>query len=104
MTYSPHIITMRRVEEVIPDNWRMFGTVIYSDGSKYILWRVYLEPSRYQQQFADISCAEERRQAREKCRELLALPYPPRGLTGGHTTVEGCMQGLISARCGGNAI
>jgi len=37
----------------------MFGTTIFSDGTKYIHWRIHLEPSPYQQQFADISCAEE---------------------------------------------
>jgi len=104
MTYSVPTITMRRVEENIPADWRMFATVIPGDGTKYILWIVHLEPSPYQRQFADISCDEEKRQARDMCKDLLNMPDPPRRLTGGYTSVEKCMQGFLSVRCGGNPI
>jgi hypothetical protein len=38
------------------------------------------------------------------CLDLLALPNPPRSLTGGHTTIDGCAKGFVSARCGGNPV
>jgi len=82
----------------------MVGTVICYDGDKYIIWSVCLEPSPYQQQFADISCAEEWAQAERRCRDLLELPYPPHGLTGGYRNIDKCMKGFVSARCGGNPI
>jgi len=104
MPYSAHIITMRDIKEDIPAEWRMIGTVICYDGDKYIIWRVHLEPSPYQQQFADISCAEEWEQAMNRCKDLFELPHPPRGLTGRHRTVEGCARGFVSMRCGGNAV
>jgi len=104
MPNSIYLPAMRRIEEDIPSTWQMFGTVIFSDGTKYILWRIHLEPSEYQQQFANISCAEERRQAENMCKRWLSLPSPPRALTGGYEDLEGCMKGLVSARCGGNAV
>jgi len=36
--------------------------------------------------------------------ELLSLPNPARGLTGGHTTAMGCAKGFVSERCGGNKV
>lgn len=49
-------------------------------------------------------CEAEWAKAREICSELLKMPAPPRGLTGGHTTVEGCAKGFVSERCGGNQV
>jgi hypothetical protein len=45
-------------------------------------------------------CEEEWAEARRICDKLLKLPNPPKGLTGGHTTVEGCAKGFVSERCG----
>src|SRR5260370_688850 len=41
---------------------------------------------------------------RNYCLECHKTPTPPRGLTGGHTTVEGCAKGFVSQRCGGNRV
>ncbi len=49
-------------------------------------------------------CEEEWAKAREICSQLLDMPNPPRGLTGGHTTIEGCAKGFVSERCGGNRV
>jgi len=104
MPNSIYLPAMRRIEEDIPDTWQMFGTVIFSDGTKYILWRIHLEPSDYQLQFADISCDEEWTYARDTCDKLLNQHNPPRGLTGGYKSLGKCMKGLVSARCGGNPV
>lgn len=37
-------------------------------------------------------CEQEWAEARRICGKLLESPNPPRGLTGGHTTVEGCAK------------
>ena len=47
-------------------------------------------------------CESEWNSAIEYCEELLAMPHPPRGLTGGHTDAMGCAKGFVSERCGGN--
>ena len=49
-------------------------------------------------------CEEEWRKAREFCRQLLLSPNPPLGLTGGHTTLDGCAKGFVSERRGGNPV
>jgi hypothetical protein len=49
-------------------------------------------------------CEQEWQEAMAYCLELLAMPNPPRRLTGGHTTVQGCAKGFVSQRCGGNAV
>ncbi|HEY1944100.1 MAG TPA: hypothetical protein VGH40_18460 [Roseiarcus sp.] len=49
-------------------------------------------------------CEEEWRQARKFGQRLLSTPNPPLGLTGGHTTVDGCAKGFVSQRCGGNPV
>jgi len=104
MTYSTYTVTIRRIEEDVPHSWSMFDCLTFSDGSKYIFWHIHLEPSPHQQQSADISCAEEWRQAEKMCRQLFAQPNPPYGLTGGHGSLNGCMKGFVSARCGGNPV
>ena len=50
----------------------------------------------------DDECEREWEDARRRCRDYLAMPFPPRGLTGGHRGVESCARGLVSMRCGGN--
>jgi RHS repeat-associated protein len=50
------------------------------------------------------NCAQEWAEARAACAVLLAQPNPPRGLTGGYTSVEACARGLVSEACGGNPI
>jgi hypothetical protein len=52
------------------------------------------------------NCAEEWRQAYERCEGLLRLPnfHPDRVLLGGHKTLIGCAKGFVSERCGGNAV
>ena len=35
---------------------------------------------------------------------LLKMPNPPRSLTGGYKTPEGCAKGFVSQRCGGNRV
>jgi RHS repeat-associated protein len=52
----------------------------------------------------DDDCAEEWAMAREMCRDLLSQPNPPRGLTGGYSSIEDCARGLVSEECGGNAV
>jgi hypothetical protein len=49
-------------------------------------------------------CEEEWEDARERCRTLLAMRSPPRGLTGGYHDVESCARGFVSQRCGGNPV
>jgi hypothetical protein len=49
-------------------------------------------------------CEQEWAEARQICSKLLESPNPPRGLTGGHTTVDGCAKGFVSERCGGNRV
>jgi RHS repeat-associated protein len=49
-------------------------------------------------------CDAEWHAARQVCRELLALPNPPRGLTGGYSGIEACARGFVSEECGGNPI
>jgi hypothetical protein len=49
-------------------------------------------------------CDKEWADAIKLCADWLALPTPPRSLTGGHTTIDGCAKGLVSARCGGNPV
>jgi hypothetical protein len=49
-------------------------------------------------------CEEEWRQAREECAQLLSGPNPPRGITGGYTSVEECARSLVSEECGGNPV
>ena len=49
-------------------------------------------------------CEKEWADAIAYCIELLDMPDPQRGLTGGHTTVHGCAKGFVSARCRGNPV
>jgi hypothetical protein len=49
-------------------------------------------------------CEEEWAWALQHCAKLLRMPNPPRSLTGGHTTIEGCAKGFVSERCGGNPV
>jgi hypothetical protein len=49
-------------------------------------------------------CEQEWAEARRICADLLKVPNPPMGLTGGHTTIEGCARGFVSERCGGNQV
>ena len=49
-------------------------------------------------------CEKEWEEAFEICRELLARPHPPRGLTGGHKDLYNCARGLVSEACGGNPV
>lgn len=49
-------------------------------------------------------CEEEWAKARAICIDLLSAPNAPRGLTGGHKTVDGCAKGFVSQRCGGNPV
>jgi RHS repeat-associated protein len=49
-------------------------------------------------------CEKEWEDAYRECRKWLAGPNPPRGPTGGYTTLGDCARGLVSERCGGNAI
>jgi RHS repeat-associated protein len=49
-------------------------------------------------------CKEEWAEARRDCEKELSKPYPNRGFTGGHRSVEDCARGLVSARCGGNGV
>jgi len=49
-------------------------------------------------------CAEEWAFARGHCEDILALPNPPRGLTGGYADVENCARGFVSEACGGNPV
>jgi hypothetical protein len=43
-------------------------------------------------------CDEEWAWARAYCADLLKQPNPPRGLTGGHKTIDGCAKGFVSLR------
>jgi RHS repeat-associated protein len=52
----------------------------------------------------EAECAKEWEEAIRICSELLSRRDPPRGLTGGHTTVLGCAKGFVSEACGGNPI
>jgi RHS repeat-associated protein len=49
-------------------------------------------------------CAEEWAEAREMCAAELSKPNPNRNITGGCTNIEDCARGLVSERCGGNAV
>jgi hypothetical protein len=49
-------------------------------------------------------CDKEWAEAYATCRELLALPHPPRGITGGYTNLADCARGLVSEECGGNPL
>ena len=49
-------------------------------------------------------CRKEWEDARERCRNLLSGPNPPRGLTGGYSDIEKCAKGFVSEACGGNPI
>ncbi len=49
-------------------------------------------------------CDREWKSAIKYCLELFDMPNPPRSLTGGYTTVDGCAKGFVSARCGGNRV
>lgn len=49
-------------------------------------------------------CEREWQQAFEICRKELNKTNPNRGITGGHKTLQGCAKGLVSDRCGGNAV
>ena len=42
--------------------------------------------------------------ARTMCIDLLSGPNPPKGLTGGYTTLGECMRGFVSEECGGNKV
>lgn len=60
------------------------------------------------------SCEEEWRRARQTCRDLIYEELEQRagrrkkrsvrGVTGGFNDVEQCASGLVSQRCGGNAV
>ncbi len=54
----------------------------------------------------DDGCRKEWDSARRKCADLLDLHefHPDRVQLGGHTTIEGCAKGFVSARCGGNPV
>jgi RHS repeat-associated protein len=49
-------------------------------------------------------CKEEWAEARQFCENELSKPNPNRRLTGGYRNVEDCARGLVSERCGGNAV
>jgi hypothetical protein len=49
-------------------------------------------------------CDEEWKGAIAYCIKLLAMANPPRSLTGGHNTPEGCAKGFVSMWCGGNKV
>jgi len=52
----------------------------------------------------DTGCDEEWKSAREFCKNELAKDFPNLGITGGHTTIDGCAKGFVSERCGGNKV
>jgi hypothetical protein len=49
-------------------------------------------------------CAEEWEWALEFCAKELSRPNPRKLFTGGHKNIKDCAKGLVSDRCGGNAI
>ena len=49
-------------------------------------------------------CDEEWKVARDYCEQLLSMPNPPRGQTGGYTNINDCARGFVSEECGGNPI
>lgn len=49
-------------------------------------------------------CGAEWAIARARCASYILSPNPPRGITGGYSSVEKCARGLVSERCGGNPI
>jgi hypothetical protein len=49
-------------------------------------------------------CQQEWSDARDQCIDLLTGPNPPRGITGGYSSIEDCARGLVSERCGGNPV
>ena len=48
------------------------------------------------------NCEDEWTHARQYCMEMFALNDPPRGVTG--KTMDQCMRGQVSERCGGNLV
>lgn len=53
---------------------------------------------------ADPECEHEWRDARAICVRELNKPSPNCKITGGYKNVESCARGLVSERCGGNAV
>ena len=49
-------------------------------------------------------CDEEWAEAYRICQQELDSNCPNRGITGGYTNIDDCARGLVSQRCGGNAI
>ena len=49
-------------------------------------------------------CDQEWADAYKICEEELDNPCPNLGITGGHTSLYDCAKGLVSQRCGGNAV
>jgi RHS repeat-associated protein len=49
-------------------------------------------------------CRDEWVHAEIICLDELTKPFPSRSITGGHKTLQGCMKGFVSERCGGNPI
>jgi hypothetical protein len=49
-------------------------------------------------------CDKEWADAYADCQKLLALPHPPRSMTGGYTDLHDCARGLVSEACGGNPL
>jgi RHS repeat-associated protein len=52
----------------------------------------------------DAACDREWEDAYRQCSKFLASPSPPRGVTGGYSSLYDCARGLVSQACGGNAI
>jgi RHS repeat-associated protein len=52
----------------------------------------------------DADCDKEWEDAFRKCSRYASSPGAPRGVTGGYTNLYDCARGLVSERCGGNAV
>jgi RHS repeat-associated protein len=49
-------------------------------------------------------CDKEWEEAYEACRDYGNSWNPPRGVTGGYSSIHDCAKGLVSEACGGNAV
>ena len=78
-------------------------TVVGGAGSQRKPSLSYSKPSRVAVAMP-LGCEEEWQLGIAQCKMLLAMPNPPRSLTGGYTDPYDCARGLVSARCGGNGL
>jgi hypothetical protein len=91
-------------ETVIPQLIRLAPIVISASGVTIIVGVGVLVLVAAAAATMSAECAQEWKNAKDKCAELLETNNPPYGVTGGYINTKDCARGLVRVGCGGNRV